>query len=84
MPATKTKRKSNGFEPMGESDMAAIDRKLHTLLTAEGYMVILREMFTGTKLNNFTNIHRLGYQRDGYGVCITTQHPQAKEEAQNV
>ena len=75
----KTRRRANNrgsiFDPLEESDMAAIDRELHALLIAKGYTAGKRELFTGTKLNNYKHIHQFEYRLDGYSVFITTQHP---------
>jgi hypothetical protein len=49
------------FPEMKESDMTAIDRKIHALLTSEGYTIIDTQRIEGMKLNNYTNVNRMEY-----------------------
>jgi hypothetical protein len=70
------------FPEMKESDMTAIDRKIHDLLTAEGYRVIGTQRIEGMELNNYTNVNRMEYlhgERDRVFV-ITHDHDREKKE----
>jgi len=68
------------FTEMKESDMTAIDRKIHDLLIAEGYRAAGTQRFDGMELNNYTNVNRMEYIRDGRErvFVITNEHGQKK------
>ena len=51
------------FAEMKTTDMTDIDRKIHDLLIAEGYRVTGMQRFEGMKLNNYTDVNRMEYQR---------------------
>ena len=65
------------FRNMETSDMTAIDKKIHDLLIAEGYLYSCAGTFGGTKLNNYSKVNRIEYTR-GRGererVIITSTH----------
>ena len=71
------------FPEMKESDMTAIDRKIHALLIAEGYRVTNTERIDGMKINHFTDINRIEYRRgERERVVVSTHRPgQSKETA---
>jgi N-formylglutamate amidohydrolase len=70
------------FTEMKQSDMTAIDRKIHDLLIAEGYRAAGTQRFEGTKLNNHTNVNRMEYRRgERERVFVITHEPGQKETA---
>jgi hypothetical protein len=58
---SRVQKKTKVFSEMKESDMTAIDRKIHDLLISEGYRSIGSERFEGMQLNNYTNVNRVEY-----------------------
>jgi len=67
------------FSDMKQSDMTAIDRKIHDLLIAEGYRATGTQRLEGMKLNNFTNINRMEYRRgERERIILTTHEPKEK------
>jgi len=70
----KTRRPAKGVAPETKSifsemkilGMTAIDRKIHSLLVAEGYRAAGTQRLEGMKLNNFSNVNRTEYIR---GEC---------------
>jgi hypothetical protein len=67
------------FPEMKESDMTAIDRKIHDLLIAEGYRMAGTQRFEGMELNNYTNSNRIEYRRgERERVFAITNSPMEK------
>jgi hypothetical protein len=61
------------FPEMKKSEMTAIDRKIHVLLTAEGYAVIDTQRIKG---GNNTNVNHVTYLRgERERVIIYTHEP---------
>jgi hypothetical protein len=69
------------FPEMKESDMTAIDRKIHDLLTAEGYRVIGAQRIEGMELNNYTNVNRMEYMNGAGERAFIITHEHRKETA---
>jgi hypothetical protein len=79
---SRTRETKTLFPEMKESDMTAIDRKIHALLAAEGYRVVNTGRFTGTELNNYTNVNRMEYLRgERDRVFVITHDREPKETA---
>jgi len=84
----KTRRLKNSrvqetiFSEVKESDMTAIDRKIHDLLIAEGYYTADTQKLEGMKLNNYTDINRIEYRRgERERIIISTHEPAHKKTA---
>ena len=77
-PATSPKLNKRLFQVMKKSHMTAIDRKIHALLIAEGYMVIETQHISGGGFNNDINVNRMEYLRGKRERAFITTHKQAK------
>jgi len=80
----KTSRagESSIYRELKTTEMNAIDQKIHDLLIAEGYRVSNAKRFDGMKLNNYTNVNRMEYIREGRErVFVITNEPGQKKGA---
>ena len=77
----KSRAQGTIFSEMKESDMTAIDRKIHDLLIAEGYRTAGNKRFDGIKWNNFTNVNHMEYIRgERERVFVITHEPGRQKE----
>jgi hypothetical protein len=93
----KTKEKTpanNGaeklFPAVKESEMTSVDRKIHDLLIAEGYLYMEKssQRIEGMKCNNYRKVSRTEYirlsqvqGREHERVIVMTHEPGPKETA---
>jgi N-formylglutamate amidohydrolase len=61
MKAKSSVQKTMLYTEMKQSDMTAIDKKIHALLTAEGYAVVNTKRIANSGSNSDINVNRLNF-----------------------